>query len=424
MKSLFLTAFILFVGVQSVSCWGQTDFSSPSGPLPPPRTSDVNVSSNVLATRNYYEGAETIGRVGHEAILKRDILHQIRKLAHIEYLNRKDEIPEEQQEKFKQAILEQYLNSSEVYSGILDAYIRKLLFYTDYVVSRPKDQVKEQTSQLEKEFDTKVVPEMMKMFHCETGRDLEEYFETEIQSTLAQEKRIFLQETLGELWLGYNLGEDTYEPTVVDLRRYYEGCRESLYREPARVRWQSMSVMFSRHTSREEAHEKIVQMGNRVLQGKNNTEQENLFADVARQESEDFFASKGGYRDWTEKGTLNSKVVEDAIFSEELPVGRMSRILEDSKGFVIVRIIERQQEHCRPFTEIQEDLRKQMLANRKKSLQLQYEEMLSKRYTIEIYDITSEEWRRQVKVDRHDEMSATGRGDEEKENILREQAGE
>ena len=45
-------------------------------------------------------------------------------------------------------------------------------------------------------------------------------------------------------------------------------------------------------------------------------------------------------------------------------------------------------------------------------------------YTIEIYDITSEEWRRQVKVDRHDEMSATGRGDEEKENILREQAGE
>ena len=33
-----------------------------------------------LASRTYYDGAETLGRVGHVAILRRDILHQIKML--------------------------------------------------------------------------------------------------------------------------------------------------------------------------------------------------------------------------------------------------------------------------------------------------------------------------------------------------------
>ena len=53
---------------------------------------------------------------------------------------------------------------------------------------------------------------------------------------------------------------------------------------------------------------------------------------------------EGGRYDWTTKGSLVSDVIDQAIFS--LPVGKLSRILEDEKGFHIVRVIER--EDCGP----------------------------------------------------------------------------
>ena len=40
---------------------------------------NMKISPSVMSSRIYYEGSETLGRVGHEAILKRDIFHQIRK---------------------------------------------------------------------------------------------------------------------------------------------------------------------------------------------------------------------------------------------------------------------------------------------------------------------------------------------------------
>ncbi|MBQ2788121.1 MAG: hypothetical protein IJE97_00685, partial [Thermoguttaceae bacterium] len=222
-----------------------------ASPLFAQDASDFNgrADNATLASRSYYDGAETIGRVGHEAILRRDILHQIKKFAHMQYLEEIAKIPEEareaHREEYKKGILEQYLNSEEIFTQILDNHIRKLLFYNDYVVSRPKDQIEEQTRQLEAEFDAKMVPELKKTFGCKTLKELEDYFEREIGSDYAQEKRIFMQQTLGELWMNYNLGEEDFDPTVVDLRRYYEAHRE-IYRVEARVRWQAMTVYFGR----------------------------------------------------------------------------------------------------------------------------------------------------------------------------------
>lgn len=375
---------------------------------------DFNVRSDAapLASRSYYDGAETIGRVGHEAILRRDILHQMKKFAHMQYLEEIAKLPEEVREarrqEYKQGILDQYLNSEEIFTQILDNHIRKLLFYNDYVVSRPKDQIEEQTKQLEAEFDSKMVPELKKTFGCKTQKELEDYFEREIGSDYAQEKRIFMQQTLGELWMNYNLGEEDFDPTVVDLRRYYDANRE-IYRVKARVRWQAMTVYFGRQRSKEEARRKIAHMGNAVQAEPDPKRQETLFAEVCRVDSEDVFAAQGGYRDWTERGSLRSQVVENAIFSEDLPVATLSRILEDENSLTIARIIERVPERVKSFPEVQEEVREKLIADRREAMRKIYEERLSKRFSIEIYAITPEEREKWFRSAERETESATGR---------------
>lgn len=375
---------------------------------------DFNVRADAapLASRSYYDGAETIGRVGHEAILRRDIHHQIKKFAHMQYLEEIAKIPEDVREKhrkeYKDGILNQYLNNEEIFAQILDNHIRKLLFYNDYVVSRPKDQIEEQTKQLESEFDAKMVPELKETFGCKTQKELEDYFEREIGSDYAQEKRIFMQQTLGELWLNYNLGEEDFDPTVVDLRRYYEANRD-IYRVEPRVRWQAMTVYFGRRRSKDEARRKLAHMGNAVQAEPDPRRREALFAEVCRVDSEDVFASKGGYRDWTERGALRSEVVENAIFSEDLPVGALSRILEDESSLTIARIIERVPERVKSFSEVQEEVREKLIADRREAMRKIYEERLSKRFSIEIYAISPEEREKWFRSAERKSESATGR---------------
>jgi len=380
---------------------------------------DVNLSTTIpanvpgLATKTYYDGAETIGRVGHEAILRRDILHQIKKIAHTQYLEEIEKLPEDEREKhrkeYKEGILQQFLASDAFYSQVLDNHIRKLLFYNDYIVSRPKEQVQEQSKQLEQEFNSKVVPELEEQFNCKSVRDLEKYFEEEIGSNFEQEKRIFLQHTLGELWMGFNLGEEDFTPTLSDLKRYYEANLD-VYRTQTQTRWQAMTVYFGIKRSRADALRKLAHMGNAV-QNAPTQKQEAMFAQVCRVDSEDPFAERGGYRDWTMRGSLRSKVVEDAIFSEALPVGEMSKILEDPDqgSLTIVRIVEREKERTKNFAEVQEEVREKLINDRKEAMEKKYEEKLSERFSIEIYAITPEERERCFRSANRTETSATGR---------------
>ena len=364
-----------------------------------------------LMTRTYYDGAETIGRVGQVAILRRDVLHQIKKLAHMQYLSEIEKLPEEEREarrqEYKEGYLNGFLNSDVAYSQVLDEHIRKLLFYNDYVVSRPKEQVKEQTTQLEKEFDTKYVPELEKQFNCNSLKELEEYFETEIQTDFAQEKRMFIQQTLGELWMNFNLGEEDFTPTLLELRRYYEANQDD-YKIPPKIKWQAMTVYYGSKRPKEDAKRKIAHMGNAV-QSADPRDQESVFAEVCRVDSEDAFAKEGGFRESTERGMLRSEKIENAVFGEELPVGALSQIIDDQSSLTIVRVISREKARIRPFYEVQEEVRKKLVEDRTEAKKKQYEERLSERFSVEIYAVTKEERERRLRSADRRELSATGR---------------
>ncbi len=374
-------------------------------------SSNLPTDNLQMESRTYYDGAETLGRVGHVAILRRDIFHQIKKFANIQYLTELEKLPDdasdEQKKEMKEAILKGYLNSSDFYSQVLDEHIRLLLFYNDYVVSRPKDQVKEQTEHLVGEFNSKVVPELLNQFHCKNVNELEEYYEKEIESDFEQERRIFVQQQLAVAWMQFNLGEEEFTPTLLDVRRYYEANRDE-FKTTAQIRWQSMTVFFGANRSKEDARRKIAHMGNAVQSAPRNS-QEAMFAKVCRVDSEDSFASQGGYRVSTERGALKSQQVEDAVFSSDLPVGEMSRIIEDTSSFTIVRVIERKEERIKGFYEVQEEARAKLVAARTEAMKKKYEERLTERFSVEIYALTQADRENFFRSAKKEETSATGR---------------
>ena len=373
---------------------------------------NMRISPSVMSSRVYYEGSDTLGRVGNESILKRDIFHQLRKYAYLEFLRMKDDAPEEEKakfdEKYRVAMMNEFVASDHLYTQVLEEYICQLLFYNDYIVSRSKDEIEEQKKTLNKAFDNEYLPTLIEQMHCETQDELEELFKEKLESSLDEERRLFIQQTVSSSWVSYNLGTDQWVPTSHDLRRYYEKHRGE-YHKDEKVRWQKMTVYFSNHPTREDAYSKIAYMGNAVKSAASREGQESAFAKVARTDSEDMFASKGGDCGWTARGELSSQAIDEALFSDDLPVGALSRIIEDDSGLSIICVLERQREGWTPFVEVQEEITKRIKDERLRSLKSKFEADLAKRFAVQIYKISPEERKMQFEATSRNAVSATGR---------------
>ena len=377
-----------------------------------PRTGDFRFSSPVLSDRTYFDGAETLGRVGNEPILKRDILHQMKKFAYMEFIRQRNEAPEPQKAQFSDErfpeFCAQFLASDQFYSQVLDDSIKKLLFYNDYVTTRSKDEVEEQKKNLGKVYDRDYLPSLLKPFGCEKLDEVKKVFSEKLGSSVEQDKRLFIQQTLGDSWLDFSLGNHAYHPTVVELRRWY-GAHEILYTEPDQVEWHRMSVLFANHADRDEAMRKIAYMGNAVMVAQSEEERLRLFERVAAADSEDFLAGKGGDCGWTGREDLNSREIAEALFSEELPIGTLSRVIDDGFGYTIVMVTDRKIHRVKPFYEVQEDVLERLKKERKESQKQKYETDLAQRFAVEIYAVSAEERHRMIETARRESESASGR---------------
>jgi hypothetical protein len=135
------------------------------------------------------------------------------------------------------------------------------------------------------------------------------------------------------------------------------------YDYPAKARFETLTVKTGLKRSRQQAWDMLAEMGNEVLAGR-------PFAEVAKARSEGPTAAAGGAVDWTTKGSLASKLLDEAIFS--LPVGQLSSILEDETALHIVRVVERRDAGRTPFIDAQVDIRSQLVAERRQKAQDEY----------------------------------------------------
>ena len=164
------------------------------------------------------------------------------------------------------------------------------------------------------------------------------------------------------------------EITHQEMLDYYRE-HESDFENHPRARWEQLFVSFTRTPDRQAAGKQIIEMGNKVVHGAS-------FAAVARESSHDFKASEGGLQGWVNQGSLATKELDRAIF--ELPLDRLSDIIESDMGYHIVRVLEREPGGLTKFSEAQIEIRKKLQEIKREQSLKEYLASLRKKIPVEI----------------------------------------
>ncbi|MFM2217326.1 MAG: hypothetical protein RL240_1644 [Planctomycetota bacterium] len=214
-------------------------------------------------------------------------------------------------------------------------------------------------------FRTKVLPEQIKKAKCETEADFIALLEGQGTSLTA------LMHTFAEqVWADQALREGVQEkPNVYleEMQEYYDGHADE-WNRPARVRFRILSAMFKEQPNREEAYRSIVDMWNQVYFGGA------PFESVARKQSTGYFASEGGVFDWTRRGALKSKVIEEVVFAIEPRA--LSQVIEDADGFHVVEVLERESEYRMNFAQAQGEIREAILKQKRSEQENEYKKKI------------------------------------------------
>ena len=344
----------------------------PGGPVPPP-VSPPQVPP-IAGTPIPFERAQMVGRVSAEAILVSDLLVTLDEL-----LDRNaDRLPPEQMELQRKNLIREVMTAVEeamagtlsrdqltpeqegrknMLQQLLKQQVETKLVYLDARKKIPTEHFPNVEKQANKQFDQVEVKKLMKRFRVETWRELDQVLRSR-GSSLDRERRAFLEKFLSHEWLRSQVKFDE-EVTFDQMVAYYHQ-HPTEFDKPARTRWQVLTVPFSKFPSKAEAHEAITRMGNQILDGAD-------FAVVAKAGGA---GSDGALRDWPDKNSMVSPAVEQAVLG--LPAAQMSPILEDWRGYHIVRVAQRQAAYHMSFEEAQTEIREKVKQHRTQEQMQEY----------------------------------------------------
>ncbi len=312
--------------------------------VPPQLPASATTTSQDLVRLNMQslETAMVVARVGPEVVLEGDLMTP----AASEWLAKVS--PGLQPEQIRELKL-------MIYKQVLTPHVETLLVFVDACRTIPEERLPEIEAKVNEAFDESQLSKMMQEAGVNGIREFEQKLRSQGQS-LDRMRKMFFERALAQQWLSTQVESDDEIPHA-DMISWYENHLAD-YEFPSRVRFEQLTVKVSPAQPREQSWNKLAAMGNEVFGGR-------PFADVAREKSEGPTASSGGVYDWTTKGALVSKVVDEAIF--RLPVGQLSTILDDGSALHIIRVTERTEAGRTPFIEAQTGIREKLLEDRKRT---------------------------------------------------------
>jgi parvulin-like peptidyl-prolyl isomerase len=350
--------------------------SWPGNPTAPPqRDSAACPPAATAAALEACQRAQMVGRVGCEAILVSDVIDALETMliSRREELEKKGgKVPPEQWEAQRNSLLDEMLHAiDEAIAGnsdrsspldspeeraarverksllgqLLKQQIETKLVYQDAKKTLPAENFSNVEKQLKKQFDEVEIPKLLKQAGVDSYRELDQHVRNR-GSSLERERQKFMQRVLVQQWLWQKLKVDD-EITYDQMKTYYRD-HPTEFDVPARTRWQELMVPVSKIPSKREAQAVLENMGNQVLSGAD-------FAQVAKAGLGGKGGSDGSIYDWPDKSRMASPIVAQAI--EGLPVGQLSPILEDWRGFHILRVVERRPAGRTPFEAAQAEIR-------------------------------------------------------------------
>jgi hypothetical protein len=293
------------------------------------------------------ETARVVARVGPEVVLESDLLTP----KALEWLASVSAgLTPEQVRQLRLQICRQ----------VIDPHVETLLVYVDALREIPEDKLPEIRQNVDKAFDEQMLPQFMREANVATSSEYAQQLRAKGQS-LDRMRKMFFERGLAQEWLRKKASFSDDVPHA-DMIAWYQAHLAD-YDYPARARFEALTVKTGLKRRRQEAWDILAEMGNEVLAGR-------PFADVAQARSEGPTAAAGGVFDWTTKGSLASKRLDEAIFS--LPVGQLSSIIEDEQALHIVRVVERREAGRTPFIEAQVAIRDRLVAERREKAQAEY----------------------------------------------------
>jgi parvulin-like peptidyl-prolyl isomerase len=289
-----------------------------------------------------FESGKVVGRVGRETILAGDILGMVnQQIQAMEKSVPKEQIPafRREAEKYRRARMAQ----------LTEMTIGMKLLYFDFLRLVPPERQVELKNKIGASFREHEAPRMMEAFEVDSEEALDAKLRT-FGSSLKKAQQLYIEKTLGMILLKQKIDDDP-KVSHQELLDLYE-AKKDIYFQPSRVKYEELVVKISKFPSKGEAWAELADMGNEVLRGA-------PLSAVAKRRSQGIgAATSGGQSDWTGKGSLVTTKVEEALF--QIPLGKLSQIIEDGDAFYIVRVQEREGERYTPFANVQEDLREEI----------------------------------------------------------------
>ena len=294
--------------------------------------------------------SQIFARVGSDVILAADVMPRVNELAaaHLK------EIPPEQLDLVRVVWAKK----------LLEEMVKMKLIYLDAHREIPKEAMPNVEKRVDEIFEKEEVPKIMKRLKATSKAEMENRLRA-TGTTLERERQAHLESFLARQWQQekVKINEEISHQETIDY--YHDHSKE--FEHPARARWEELMTRVSGYPSKAAASDALAQMGNAVINGAS-------FAEVAKSRSDGLTASKGGVHDWTNQGSLVDAEMDQALFG--LPVGTLSKIIEDKQGFHIIRVIERKEIGRTPFIEAQVKIRAKIKEQRTKKETSAYIERL------------------------------------------------
>ena len=303
-----------------------------------------SMASDVVPEPATIDGCQVVARIDGQVVLACELLWRVNLMLEAN----RDRIPPNQYEAVRDQLMKRTL------TGMID---QKLL-YAEFKRNIPPENMPRIEENLLGPFQEREVPRLMEQLEVKSSREVEQEL-SKLGSSLADTRQSFNEQVIASEWIRSKLKDKiSDEVSPQEMVDYYRDHRVE-FEFPTQGPLGGTDGPQERHPrpGQQEAYAPLAQMGNKVWPrvAANPPATHADVRDVAKAKSQGSTRRRAAGYDWTTKGSLKATVVDDAIFS--LPVGQMSPILDSGTGFHIVRVLERTEAGCRPFSEVQNDIR-------------------------------------------------------------------
>jgi peptidyl-prolyl cis-trans isomerase SurA len=327
--------------------------------LDEPKLTQVSLET---AGNNPLSDSQTVAIVNGSPILASEVLERYG----TQLADAKQKLPPEHYEQARLMLIKQDLNS----------HIERKLLADGLKAMLKKEQIEMLNNFINEAFEQEIA-RMMKEAGVNTKLELEEELRKQ-HTSLANLKTNFANQKMAMEYLGSKTKTDV-EVGRPELLAYYNENREK-YHVPARVKWQQILVDIPKHGGRQAAQARL----NQIIEKLRPSQGEN-FAEVAQEMSDGPNAANGGRWEWTKKGSLADKRIDQALF--ELPAGQPSQVFESSDSFKIVKVEQREESRYKPFDELQDEIKETLEKDSRKTAALKFiEDMMAKAEITTIFD--------------------------------------